>query len=332
MSGSPSSKLRQQHSVPNSRNARGSILVRDNNSPRVPLAKTSSPSPTRPSVSFSNNRNQIKTKVTETKKSTPQSTTFANNATASGRMVATQSRIKLKVDVKLPGGDKPSTPRKTPLPTAVVAKSSARKPVAPPPTPPSSLIGGTVTPIKPKVNSSTSTHKNVTPTWNRNNNVAQRPTEPKMADKALDSRGDDVSTQTNEAEILNYSLLVGDVKFMKASKHVLIEIERQRNDYKTKQLLKTQRKFEQHSERQEEHISDLKEFLERSYVTRKHRKPRDTLEEDKRIITSMDQILNREIPKTESVTNIKARIKRKEQELLSLFDNVQNVRTMGNKN
>uniref|UniRef100_A0A1A9UGZ0 Uncharacterized protein n=1 Tax=Glossina austeni TaxID=7395 RepID=A0A1A9UGZ0_GLOAU len=332
MYGSPPGKLRQQHSVPSSRNTKGSIVLKDNYSPRVTVAKRSSPSPIQPSVSFSNNRNQIKAKVMETRKSTPQATSPASNATACNRMTATQSRIKLKVDVKLPGGDKPSTPRKTALPTAIVSKSSTRKPVAPPPSPP--LTVAIATPIKPKINSSTSALRNVTPTWNRSN-VAPRPVETKTADKALDSRGDDVSTQTNEPEILNYSLLVGDVKFMKASKYVLIEIERQRNDYKTKQLLKAQRKFEQHSERQGEHISDLKEFLERSYVTRKQRKPRDTLAEDKRqvkLITSMDQILNREIPKAESVTNIKARIKRKEQELLSLFDNVQNVRTVGSKN
>lgn len=289
MYGSPPGKLRQQHSVPSSRNTKGSILLKDNNSPRVTLAKTSPPSPIQPSVSFSNNRNQIKAKVTETRKSTPEATSLASNAAASNRMITTQSRIKLKVDVKLPGSDKPFTPRKTTVPTAVVSKSSARKSMAPPPSPPSTVA--TATPIKPKINSSTSTHKNVAPTWNRGN-VAPRPAETKTADKALDSRGDDISTQTNEAEILNYSLLVGDVKFMKPSKHILIEIERQRNDYKTKQLLKAQRKFEQHSERQGEHISDLKEFLERSYVTRKQRKPRDTLEEDKRQVKFIIKSIN----------------------------------------
>lgn len=52
-----------------------------------------------------------------------------------------------------------------------------------------------------------------------------------------------------------------------------------------------------------------------------------------RLMTSMDILLNREVPKTESITNIKERIKLKEKELLSLFDNVQqpNNRRLFNK-
>lgn len=47
----------------------------------------------------------------------------------------------------------------------------------------------------------------------------------------------------------------------------------------------------------------------------------------------MDVLLNREVPKTESITDIKERIKLKEKELLSLFDNVQqpNSRRQANK-
>lgn len=39
----------------------------------------------------------------------------------------------------------------------------------------------------------------------------------------------------------------------------------------------------------------------------------------------MDQLFNQEIPKTESITDIHARIKRQEKELLSLFDNVEST-------
>lgn len=39
----------------------------------------------------------------------------------------------------------------------------------------------------------------------------------------------------------------------------------------------------------------------------------------------MDELLKREIPKTESITDIRARIKRKEEELLNLFDNVEST-------
>ena len=39
----------------------------------------------------------------------------------------------------------------------------------------------------------------------------------------------------------------------------------------------------------------------------------------------MDEILNKVVPKTESITDIKGRIKKKEQELLTLFDTVENL-------
>ena len=41
----------------------------------------------------------------------------------------------------------------------------------------------------------------------------------------------------------------------------------------------------------------------------------------------MDEIMNRKIPKAESITNIKGRLKKKEHELLSLFDDIESLQT-----
>lgn len=92
----------------------------------------------------------------------------------------------------------------------------------------------------------------------------------------------EMAVQTNEKEILNHSLVVGDIKYLKPSLNVVNEIEKQRKELKTKQLLKATRKFEAHSEKQEEHLNDLKEFLEKSYVTKKERKARDSTEEEQK--------------------------------------------------
>ncbi|XP_037950208.1 uncharacterized protein LOC119689161 [Teleopsis dalmanni] len=128
--------------------------------------------------------------------------------------------------------------------------------------------------------------------------------------------------QTNKAEILNHSLIVGEVKYILPSRNVVIEIERDRREAKKRALLKVKRKFEEHSEKQEQHLTDLKDFLEKACVTRRTRKPREALEMDKKLMKSMDEFFAKEMPKVESITNIKERIKRKELELLNLFDNV----------
>ncbi|XP_011184276.1 uncharacterized protein LOC105213272 [Zeugodacus cucurbitae] len=135
----------------------------------------------------------------------------------------------------------------------------------------------------------------------------------------------EIGIQTNEPEILNHDLIIGDIKLLPPTACVVAEIERQRSELNKKLMLKTQRKFEGHSEKQEEHLTDLKEFLEKSVVTRRLRKSKLSIEVDKKLINSMDEILNRGVPKTESITDIKGRIKKKEQELLTLFDTVENL-------
>ncbi|XP_067633354.1 uncharacterized protein [Eurosta solidaginis] len=135
----------------------------------------------------------------------------------------------------------------------------------------------------------------------------------------------ETGVQTNESEILNHDLIVGDIKLLPATASVLAEIERQHNEVRKSQLLKVQRKFEVHSAKQEEHLTDLKEFLEQSVITRRARKPKLTIELDRKLISSMDEILNKGVQKTESITDIKGRIKKKEQELLTLFDTVENL-------
>uniref|UniRef100_W8BCZ9 Uncharacterized protein n=1 Tax=Ceratitis capitata TaxID=7213 RepID=W8BCZ9_CERCA len=135
----------------------------------------------------------------------------------------------------------------------------------------------------------------------------------------------EIGIQTNEPEILNHDLIIGDIKLLPPTANVVAEIERQRNEVNKKLLLNTQRKFEGHSEKQEEHLNDLKEFLEKSVVTRRLRKSKLSIEVDKKLINSMDEILNKAVPKTESITDIKGRIKKKEQELLTLFDTVENL-------
>uniref|UniRef100_A0A1I8PYQ2 Enkurin domain-containing protein n=1 Tax=Stomoxys calcitrans TaxID=35570 RepID=A0A1I8PYQ2_STOCA len=137
--------------------------------------------------------------------------------------------------------------------------------------------------------------------------------------------GVDMGIQAEEDEILNHSLLVGDIKIITPSKRIINEIEKLRKDLKTKQMLKAKRKFEQHAKRQEEHITDLNEFLEKSYVSKKPHKIQDSFEEGRKLLYSMDQLLNRQLPVTESIEDIKARIKRKEEELLQLFDNVEST-------
>ncbi|XP_036334281.1 uncharacterized protein LOC118744944 [Rhagoletis pomonella] len=136
----------------------------------------------------------------------------------------------------------------------------------------------------------------------------------------------EIGIQTNEPEILNHDLIIGDIKLLPPKASIIAEIERQQNETRKKLLLKAQRKFEGHSVKQEEHLTDLKEFLEKSAITRRSRKSKVTIEVDKKLIKSMDEILNKSVPKTESITDIKGRIKKKEQELLTLFDTVENLK------
>lgn len=96
----------------------------------------------------------------------------------------------------------------------------------------------------------------------------------------------EIGIQTQEPEILNHTLIVGDIKFLWPSKRLVNEIEKRRYDIKTKELLKATRTFEEHSEKQAEHLTDLKEFLEKSYVTKKQQqqvgKTRSSFEDDRK--------------------------------------------------
>lgn len=111
------------------------------------------------------------------------------------------------------------------------------------------------------------------PQWNRNNTSSslgrkvQRKDSKTIQNIITDSG--DIAIQTQEEEILNHSLIVGDIKFLNPSRHIVDEIEKGRRDLKNKQLLKTKRKFPEHSERQEEHLTDLQEFLDKSYVSKR---------------------------------------------------------------
>ncbi|KAM7342332.1 uncharacterized protein ACRADG_009796 isoform 1-T1 [Cochliomyia hominivorax] len=134
----------------------------------------------------------------------------------------------------------------------------------------------------------------------------------------------EMAIQTNENEILNQTLLVGDFKILEPSRMVTDQIDKMRHEIETKKLLQTTRKFEKHSLQDERNLDNLKEFLDKNYITRKPHKLSDNLlEEDRKIIESMDELLQREKPKTESITDIKKRIELKEQELLHLFDHFQ---------
>ncbi|XP_065370195.1 uncharacterized protein LOC135962278 [Calliphora vicina] len=160
-----------------------------------------------------------------------------------------------------------------------------------------------------------------------NNRTNQMPTqETEKNEPVQDTKREisDMAIQTNESEILNHTLIIGDLKIVAPSKFVSDEIDKLRRDMETKKLLKTTRNFEEHALRDEQHLDDLIEFLDKSFITRRpHKLTDNNLDEDRKLIASMDELLQRERPKTESITDIRSRIKHKEQELLSLFDHFQ---------
>lgn len=92
----------------------------------------------------------------------------------------------------------------------------------------------------------------------------------------------EIAIQTLEDEILNHALIVGDLKIVTPSKSVLAEIDKLCKKKETKILLKKTRKFEEHSQKDEQHLDDLKEFLEKSFITRKPNKFRDYATEEDR--------------------------------------------------
>lgn len=139
-------------------------------------------------------------------------------------------------------------------------------------------------------------------------------------DKVTSCKLLDIGVQTNEAEILNHELLVGDVKLLMPSDEIVKGWE------ETSKRL-TMRKFEDYEQDEEQHLDELKQFMERNYVTRRKPKkppvlPTRGLNQFSNVFKSMDEFFMRDIPRTESITTIKERIHHKEVELMTMFDDV----------
>lgn len=130
----------------------------------------------------------------------------------------------------------------------------------------------------------------------------------------------DIGVQTNEAEILNRELLVGDIKLLMPSDEIV-------KGWEETSKRMTMRKFEDYEQDEEQHLDELKQFMERNYVTRRKPKkppvlPTHGLNQFSNVFKSMDEFFMRDIPRTESITTIKERIHRKEVELMTMFDDV----------
>lgn len=139
----------------------------------------------------------------------------------------------------------------------------------------------------------------------------------------------ETGVQTNEAEILNRDLLVGDIKLLMPSPELAKEIELARAEQKKsfKSMIRT---FSPHEQDEEQHLDELKQYMERTYVTRRKPKkpPMPTLatyepHEYSSVFETMDEFFTRDVQRAESLTNIKDRIKRKELELMSMFNEVE---------
>ncbi|XP_017129646.1 uncharacterized protein LOC108147572 [Drosophila elegans] len=137
--------------------------------------------------------------------------------------------------------------------------------------------------------------------------------------------------QTNEAEILDHGLVLGEVRRVCPSMQLVEQIERERRELKAKTERQSKRSFAAHEQQEELHLDELKEFSLRNAVTKRTPKKPPPIQyasydnQYQNVFKSMDDFFTRvqsSVPKSESVTNIQERIKRKEQELLSLFDNV----------
>ncbi|EDW73747.1 uncharacterized protein Dwil_GK19528 [Drosophila willistoni] len=141
----------------------------------------------------------------------------------------------------------------------------------------------------------------------------------------------EMAIQTNEAEILDHNLLSGNIRILTPSPHVVTEIDKCRREAKTKADRQTIRRFTPHEQEEEEHLDKLKEFMDRNAVTKRTpKKPPPVTygtydHQFSNVFKSMDDFFRSEVPKSESITNIKERIKRKEVELMSLFDNMDNM-------
>ncbi|XP_068148126.1 uncharacterized protein [Drosophila tropicalis] len=141
----------------------------------------------------------------------------------------------------------------------------------------------------------------------------------------------EVAIQTNEAEILDHNLLSGNIRIMTPSPNVVTQIDKCRREAKAKAERQTIRRFTPHEQEEEEHLDKLKEFTDRNAVTKRSPKKPPPItygtydHQFSNVFKSMDDFFRSEVPKSESITNIKERIKRKEVELMSLFDNMDNM-------
>ncbi|XP_017037057.1 uncharacterized protein [Drosophila kikkawai] len=135
--------------------------------------------------------------------------------------------------------------------------------------------------------------------------------------------------QTNEAEILDHRLLLGYVKMVSPSTQLVQQIDRERREQKARNDRIAARRFAIHEQDEELHLDELREFSDRNAVTKRAPKKLPPISyatydnQYQNVFKSMDEFFSREVPKSEPVANIQERIKRKEQELLSLFDGVE---------
>ncbi|KAH8345476.1 hypothetical protein KR084_003839 [Drosophila pseudotakahashii] len=137
--------------------------------------------------------------------------------------------------------------------------------------------------------------------------------------------------QTNEEEILDHKLILGGARIVCPSAQLVDQIDRERREVKAKRERQSMRRFAAYEQQEELHLDELKEFSLRNAVTKRTPKKPPPIQyapydnQYQNVFKSMDDFFSRvqsSVPKSESVTNIQERIKRKEQELLSLFDNV----------
>ncbi|XP_043642318.1 uncharacterized protein LOC122612636 [Drosophila teissieri] len=137
--------------------------------------------------------------------------------------------------------------------------------------------------------------------------------------------------QTNEAEIRDHKLIIGEVKMLCPSALLVEQIDRERLELRRQRERQSSRRFAAHEQQEELHLDELNEFSFRNAVTKRAPKKPPTYQyspydnQYQNVFKSMDDFFSRvqdSVPKSESVANIQERIKRKEEELLSLFDNV----------
>ncbi|XP_041448818.1 uncharacterized protein LOC111074986 [Drosophila obscura] len=141
----------------------------------------------------------------------------------------------------------------------------------------------------------------------------------------------EAGVQTNEEEILSQGPHPG-LRVVTPSQPLMEKIVRERREAKARLDRQATRRFASYELEEEQHLDELKEFSERNAITKRSpKKPPPVMyasydNQYQNVFKSMDDFFTREIPKSESITDIKERIKRKELELLSLFDGVDSTK------